>query len=610
MNATRALRRSSRKTKTKITSYKEDEEVVLSIENLDNIDEYPRKENKEEEIKHKSTSIIKVQRESINRKYDCAICLEIMEDPYLIPKCCHRFCGVCIHKSIRAGNKECPTCRQHIVSKRDLRRDEQMDKLLKRFKYLKEKKTSEDKKNSIMNSRSKENFQKKNIVTTDSSSKQTCSKNVNAKSRKRKQVQDAKQPLKKMKKSMTFEERLEILAQFKERHGHCNVPATYKEDNFLASWCFKLRYSKKTKVPPTSSEFKLQLTTERIALLDQMGFQWTRKRPFEEYVQDLETFKVKYGHLNVPQDYKENPRLGYWVNSIRHSYKCFQDGTGNPSYRLTEQRIEKLESMGFTWQRLRSFEYQINTKTYKKPGSKTFDERFQELVEYKEKHGHCNVCPKKEKSKKNKSLGYWCSQLRTSLSGTKRPFATTEFKLTQERIDKLTKLGFKWKLVKTYDDNMQDLQKFKDEHGHCEVPKKYPSNQTLANWCDARRRDYSSLKRGKKCHGRLPPDLIEKLNKMGFKWKLQLGRNPVKTYDDYLHDLQKFKDEHGHCEVPKKYPSNQTLANWCDARRRDYSSLKRGTKCFGRLPPDLIEKLNKMGFKWKLKTGRRKQVSS
>ena len=552
MNANRALRRSSRKTKTKITSYKEDEEdgdLIMIEEDLDkNIDEHPRKKKENQEHKkQKSTSTENAsQRDNINKKYDCPICSEILEDPYLIPKCCHRFCCVCIHKYIQAGNKECPTCRQQIISKRDLKRDDQMDKLLQRFKYLKEKKKkkNEEKKNSIINSRSKDDFQSKSILaTTDGGDtsmtqprnvkkNQAISKNANhAKSKKRKQVHDANQesaavsPHKKMKKSMTFEERLEILVQFKERHGHCNVPKTYKEDKFLANWCSKIRYNKKTKLPSTSSEFKSQLTIERIALLDEIGFQWSLKRPVEEYFHHLEKFKEKYGHLNVPQDYKENDfSLGQWVSSIRNSYKCMQTGTGTLNYRLTKQMIERLESMGFTWQRLRSFEYQINTKIYKKPGSKTFDSRFQELVEYKEKHGHCNVNSKKETSKKNKSLGYWCDQLRMSMAGTSRPLVTPEFKLTQERIEKLTQIGFKWKLRKTYDDHMQDLQKFKDEHGHCEVPKKYPRNQVLANWCDARRRDYSSLKRGKKSHGRLPPDLIEKLNKMGFKWKLPIGR--------------------------------------------------------------------------------------
>ena len=112
MNANRALRRSSRKTKTKITSYKEDEEedLIMIEEDLDiNIDEYPRKkkENQENKIKQKSTSTKTAsKRESINRKYDCPVCSEILEDPYLIPKCCHRFCGACIHKSIRAGGQQ------------------------------------------------------------------------------------------------------------------------------------------------------------------------------------------------------------------------------------------------------------------------------------------------------------------------------------------------------------------------------------------------------------------------------------------------------------------------------------------------------------------------
>jgi hypothetical protein len=50
--------------------------------------------------------------------------------PAHIIKQLHRFCGECIHKCIRIGMKECPSCRKPIPSRRSLRRDTNFDKIV------------------------------------------------------------------------------------------------------------------------------------------------------------------------------------------------------------------------------------------------------------------------------------------------------------------------------------------------------------------------------------------------------------------------------------------------------------------------------------------------
>lgn len=45
-------------------------------------------------------------------------------------ECLHRFCNECITTALQRGNRECPTCRKKIVSKRSLRRDENFDELI------------------------------------------------------------------------------------------------------------------------------------------------------------------------------------------------------------------------------------------------------------------------------------------------------------------------------------------------------------------------------------------------------------------------------------------------------------------------------------------------
>ncbi|KAI8910383.1 hypothetical protein EDD86DRAFT_138449 [Gorgonomyces haynaldii] len=56
-----------------------------------------------------------------------------MQRPMVIPECMHRFCHTCIDDALRLGRKECPTCRTKCVSKRSLRPDIKMEKLIRLF---------------------------------------------------------------------------------------------------------------------------------------------------------------------------------------------------------------------------------------------------------------------------------------------------------------------------------------------------------------------------------------------------------------------------------------------------------------------------------------------
>ncbi|NXC19275.1 RING2 ligase, partial [Corythaeola cristata] len=47
--------------------------------------------------------------------------------------CLHRFCADCIITALRSGNKECPTCRKKLVSKRSLRPDPNFDALISKI---------------------------------------------------------------------------------------------------------------------------------------------------------------------------------------------------------------------------------------------------------------------------------------------------------------------------------------------------------------------------------------------------------------------------------------------------------------------------------------------
>ena len=67
---------------------------------------------------------------TIDRDFSCPICLSIMRN-VTATECLHRFCTDCIETAIRLGkNKECPSCRMPVATRRALRRDENFESLL------------------------------------------------------------------------------------------------------------------------------------------------------------------------------------------------------------------------------------------------------------------------------------------------------------------------------------------------------------------------------------------------------------------------------------------------------------------------------------------------
>ena len=73
---------------------------------------------------------IAVHPRSLNSDFVCPICLDIFTNTMATKECLHRFCQKCIITALRSGNKECPTCRKKLISKRSLRPDPNFDMLI------------------------------------------------------------------------------------------------------------------------------------------------------------------------------------------------------------------------------------------------------------------------------------------------------------------------------------------------------------------------------------------------------------------------------------------------------------------------------------------------
>ena len=170
---------------------------------------------------------------------------------------------------------------------------------------------------------------------------------------------------------------------------------------------------------------------------------------WNERFQVLKEFHDEHGHCNPPNQ-PEYKTLNNWIKNQRmhYTYRLHRPEKQHLSY-LTAEGIRKLESIGFVW----------NANDAK------WEQKYQELVEYKKRHGHCNVpTPFRE----NPPLGKWVSQQRYKYN------QENSCNIKDERIRKLESIGFSWfPKQDSWWSMYEELKRFKEAHGHCRVPQRY-----------------------------------------------------------------------------------------------------------------------------------------
>jgi hypothetical protein len=108
-----------------------------------------------------------------------------------------------------------------------------------------------------------------------------------------------------------------------------------------------------------------------------------RVQSFDDRFNNLMAFKAKYGHCDASQP-GENASLGLWCNVLRVLYKKIQNNQ-IPNVKLSEEQIQRLGDAGFKWSLV--WARPENSRR----GSSAFDDRFNNLMAFKAKHGHCDV---------------------------------------------------------------------------------------------------------------------------------------------------------------------------------------------------------------------------
>ena len=368
----------------------------------------------------------------------------------------------------------------------------------------------------------------------------------------------------------------EKLVDLKRQNGHCIVPSRYAQDKSLGVWVCKQR----------SFHTIGKLRTDRKECLDGIGFVWKIESPADrsscrfdkkwlQQYQKLVVFHAQNGHCRVTTSYEQDKSLKDWVfhQRINHTKKKI----------MRQDRKELLDKLNFGWQ--------VDGHVF--GDDKKWLEKYERLVEFQRKNGHCLVPQVYEQ---DRLLGRWVYTQRTY---------HTQKKMRQDRRNLLDKIGFVWKVAnhdpadgtsarvavddKKWNDQHEKLVEWRRNNGHCMVPSRYEQDQTLAYWVIKQRATDTMNK--------LRLDRKDMLDKLGFVWKGQFGHNHNHNHNDKdeiwhqsYEKLVEWKRKNGHCIVPQGYEQDKSLGKWVSRQRNRHGR--------GDMRQNRKDLLNGLGFVW------------
>jgi len=354
----------------------------------------------------------------------------------------------------------------------------------------------------------------------------------------------------------TWDEQYGKLLSYKRDHGNCNVPKGWKADPALGDWCAGQRVLRK----------QGKLHADRIKRLNSLDFEWSpRDVIWDQMFDALAAYQRDYRSLNAPKNW--NPKLHNWCEKQK---SLFHDN------KLTIERIKWLEHLGFDW----------GPPSNEMHSEDSWDEMFDALVAYKSTHGNLKV-PRQWKD--NPKLGNWPRIQRRNYKNRK---------LSPDRIGRLEQLGFEWNPVEDAWDEMFDaISKYKDTHGHFNVPSRWKENPKLGVWLRIQSRNFQNKV--------LSPERTKRLESLGFNYSpskasslsedtltpKSTSRKPYAVDWDLMFNAltDALKIRHSSKE-PASRGINQDIQMWCHAQRNAYRN--------NTLSADRFKRLKSIGFRF------------
>ena len=270
-------------------------------------------------------------------------------------------------------------------------------------------------------------------------------------------------------------------------------------------------------------------------------------------------YREEYGNLIVPKRYKtiEGYSLGSWVDTQRRVKKGIVPGI------MTEERVEKLESIGMVWDNFSDF---------------NFEQNYRYARDYYEKHQNLDVAALYVNSD-GFALGQWISNLRSR-------YKQGNSYLTKERIESLEAIGMIWdKHTHMWESNFAAAQEYRVEYGGLDIEAgdKTENGTALGAWIRNMRRKYEN--------GKLSEYQIEKLNSIDMIWTNTIDND----WQNYYEKAAEYYRKYGNLDVPAAYKvDGAALGKWI----RRYRINKTTGATAGKLTDERREKLDAIGMIW------------
>ncbi len=359
-----------------------------------------------------------------------------------------------------------------------------------------------------------------------------------------------KEPIKKTNYNDQWEIMYNCLLDFYNENKHLKIPIT-SENKKLVVWIRTQRYYYKNK----------RLSSERIIKLNSIDFEWEIKsiRNKKENLVDIkysnedkwnEMFEnlASYYHKNktfiLPED-EEFGILKRWCLTQRTKY--------NKNI-LLQERIKKLDDLGFPWKEKRGRK-KLKKETIKKTYfNDQWEIMYNKLYEFYTINRHFKIPLTSE----NKKLILWLKTQRNNYKNQQ---------LSSERILKLNTINFPWvsngkefinPIFQKEDANwskmFDQLLSFVIKHNHTVIPRGNVETKSLALWLMKQRKLFRD--------GKLSNEEIEKFKRINIDLAYDRKQSFENIWIGHYEDLIKFKEINGHCNPSSKKPNEKSLGTW------------------------------------------------
>jgi hypothetical protein len=294
------------------------------------------------------------------------------------------------------------------------------------------------------------------------------------------------------------------LKDYKQEHGHTNVPRRDKHHTSLGEWCYKLRQMRRG-----VKGVKNCLSEGKIGLLDDIGFVWGKVElmTFEKRLEQCLQFRRQHGHLQIPKPMQKRRKEeeAYVSTTSEHVVTTSRASSETEEEDNADNNvIEEVENV---------------TASGEQGGGRNGEEDTTKAT-----NSDCHY------DKEEQSFNRWAKLMRYEYHRLYKDGDRTKYKsrhLDHRKIQKMKRIGFSFEKLpselnpeagtrKSWMERYNDLKKYKEEHGHTRVRRLDEEHRSLGEWCHKMRQ----MKRGVKgVYNYLNGEKLRLLDDIGFVWE-------------------------------------------------------------------------------------------